>query len=94
MYGDPFIRRRLKKWHIHPHQLEYQECYSAASDAYLYSIHRCALCRYSHVEFYIRKMIAVAVIWALAISHPDKDLCQTNNLTQVRLDALERRDLW
>lgn len=93
-YAEPEIRRRLGSWGIKQHQLAYQECYSAASDAYLYSIHRCAFCGYAYVKLYIRKMIRIAVIWGLAIAYPDKHICKANQLREVRLETLERRDQW
>ena len=94
VYGEPFIRRRLWKMGIAQHRLEYQECYDAASDAYLYSIARCAFCGYGHVEFYIRKMIRIAVIWGLVLFNDGRNLCMENGLAQVELDGLERRDWW
>lgn len=94
IYGHPEIKRKLKQAGITDHQMEYQECYAAASDAYLYSIHRCALCGYSHVEFYIKKMIAIAIIWGIVIANENKYLCRFNNLKEINLNAYERSDRW
>lgn len=44
---------------IKENQIEYQECYDAAMEAYLYSIHRCAFCDYEYVVYYVKKMMLV-----------------------------------
>ena len=74
--------------------MENGDCTAQASDAYLYSIARCAFCGYGHVEFYIRKMIRIAVIWGLVLFNDGRNLCMENGLAQVELDGLERRDRW
>ncbi len=71
-YGEPFIQKRLRQEGICPDRQEYQDCYAAASDAYLYSIHRCALCGYTHVEPYIKKMISRAIVWRIVISREEQ----------------------
>lgn len=93
-YGDPFIRKHLHKCGIREHHLAYQECYDAAMEAYLYSIHRCALCDYEYVEYYICRLISLAVIWSLNICYEGRNICRENHLCQIELDSLERPDLW
>lgn len=93
-YGEPYIRKKLRWCGIRDTRLEYQECVDAALLAYLYSIHRCAYCGYEYVEYYIRKMISISIVWGMVLANEDKYLCQENQLRQVRLDALERKDRW
>jgi len=93
-YGDPEIIKRLRNRRIGVHKLEYLDCYSAASDAYMFSICQCAFCNYTHVEYYIKKMIGIAITCALNIAHVDENICKANNFKQVRLDSLERNDRW
>lgn len=62
IYGDPIIRNKLKYYRIKTYQLEYQECYSIAMETYIYSIHRCAFCNYLHFEYYVKKLIKLAIL--------------------------------
>jgi hypothetical protein len=94
VYAEPVIRKKLIYYGIRENQIEYQECYSAAMEAYMYSIHRCALKNYEHVEFYIRKMIALSIIWGIVISHENRIICKENGFRQVELDALGRYNRW
>lgn len=94
IYAEPLIKERLRRMGIYEHRLEYQECYDAAMEAYLFSIHRCALCSYEHVAGYIRKMVRVAIILGLNITHEGRNICKMNHLQQIQLDALERKDRW
>ncbi|MCI8852991.1 MAG: hypothetical protein HFI32_05735 [Lachnospiraceae bacterium] len=93
-YGDPLIRKCLCKWGIQEHHLAFQDCYDAAIETYLYSIHRCALCGYEYVEYYIKKMIPFAVIWGLNIHNEGRNICREHHFRQVELDGLEGTDLW
>lgn len=47
---DKQLRRALRRCRIYPGQGCYDDCYSAGMQAYLYSIHRCALARYVHFD--------------------------------------------
>lgn len=94
-YNSVFrIKRKLRLNGIRQNQLAYQGCYSIAMEAYLYGIHQCALCNYEHAEFYIKKMINLAIIWGLAITQENKIICRENGFKQVELDALDRPDKW
>ena len=94
IYGEPFIRRALCRLEVKCSSLAFQECYDAASDAYLYSIHRCALCGYDFVEFYIRKMIPITIRWALVICDEGKNICQANGLSRICLDDPDQNQKW
>lgn len=93
-YGDLPIKRRLRICKIKENQMEYQECYDAAMEAYLYSIHRCAFCDYEYVAYYIKKMISVAIICGINIAQESKHLCKVNGFKQVNLDSCDRNDRW
>lgn len=93
-YGDPEIIKKLRYRGVWEHKVEYLDCYSAASDAYMYSICQCAFRGYSHVEYYIKKMIGVGITCALNVARVDENICTENNLKQVRLDSLDKNDRW
>ena len=79
IYAEPVIKKRMHYWKIRENCLEYQECYSAAMQGYLYSIHRCALCNYTYAEFYIRKMINIAIICALVATSEEKKMIRLDD---------------
>lgn len=83
VYGEPVIKKELRKKGVRYSQLEYQECYDAASDAYLYSIHQCALRDYPYVEQYIRKMVSIAINWGLVLANERRNICRMNGLREV-----------
>ena len=89
IYGDPIIKKKMKYFGIKEHQLEYQECYSIAMETYIYSIHRCAFCEYSHFEYYNRKMIKLAILWGILLSRENIFICKENNLRLIELNAME-----
>lgn len=90
IYGDLVIRRWLRSFRIREHQIEYQECYDAAMQAYLYSIHRCALCGYEYVGAYIRKVIRIAIICGINIARQNRYFCKANGFLQIGLDDCNR----
>ncbi len=96
VYGEPIIQQKLKQAGIQQSHLAYQECYDAASEAYLYSIHRCAFCNYSHghVENYIKKMISISIVWGIVIANEDYYLCKAMDMKRVFLDADENDFRW
>lgn len=93
-YGEPVIKKILKYMGIRETKLEYQECFSAAGEAYTYSICQCALRGYTHTEYYIRKMIRISVLCTLVITNADRRMLQSYGFKEIRLDALERHDIW
>ena len=86
-YGEPYIIKQLNRYRITSCQAKYQDCYDAGMFAYLFSIHRCAYLGFEYVEAYIKKMIGIHVICALAIYDDAKNLCKLNGLKEVRMDA-------
>ena len=86
-YGEPFIKKRLSGYRVFSHQARYQDCYDAGMLAYLFSIHRCAFLHVENVTAYINKMIRIYVICALVLCDDAKNLCRTNGLKEVRIDA-------
>ncbi len=96
IFGETNILRVLRKNGIREYQAEYQECYSAAMYAYMYSIHRCAYCGYTdkHVINYIKSMIGKAIIWGIVITREAHYICKANNLRIVYLDSAEKNDRW
>lgn len=86
-YGHRFIRIVLCRFRISAHQMEYDDCYEAGMLAYLYSIHRCAALNCDYTVPYIRKMIRIYVLCALAIANDGRNLCRCNGLRQVCIDA-------
>ena len=85
--AEIFIRRALRRHGIYPSHGVYDDCYDAGMMAYLYSIHRCAAMKYTHTQAYIKKMIRVYIICAIVIYYEAKNLCRTNGLREIRLDA-------
>lgn len=84
--GEPYIRYLLTFFRIRASMAAYQDCYDAALDAYLFSIHRCALCGYTGVQGYIRKLVPIAVKCALVLSDEGKIICSENGFKRVFLD--------
>lgn len=85
-YADRRIRSQLWWWRIDPQHHLYDDCYDAGMLAYLYSIHRCAMMEYQHVNQYIAKMVRIFVICALNIGREAENLCRENNLRLCHLD--------
>lgn len=85
-YADRRIRSQLRWWRIHPQHHLYDDCYDAGMLAYLYSIHRCAMMEYQHVNRYIAKLVRVFVICALNTGRETENLCRKNDLRQCCLD--------
>ena len=90
-FGDPMIRHLLLRYRVFPHMAAYQDCYDAASDAYMFGIHRCAFCGYTGVGEYIRKLIPIAVKCALAVADEGRIICQENDLKRIYLDDPEKK---
>lgn len=86
-YAEQPIAKELSKKGIYPAQGRYADCYDAGMFAYLYSIHRCAYMRYSHVEAYIKKMIRIYIVCALVVYDETRNLCRENGLREIRLDS-------
>lgn len=85
-YADRRIKSQLWWWHIYPQHYLYDDCYDAGMLAYLYSIHRCAMMEYQHVDQYIAKMVRIFVICALNIGRDAENLCRENGLRPYHLD--------
>lgn len=90
-FGDPMIRHLLLRYRVFPHMAAYQDCYDAASDAYMFGIHRCAFCGYTGVGEYIRKLIPIAAKCALAVADEGRIICQENDLKRIYLDDPEKK---
>ena len=93
-YGEPVITKLSRYVGIREGRLEYQECMSAAGEAYTYSICQCALRGYTYTEYYIRKMIRISVLCILVITNADRRMLQSYGFKEIRLNALERHDIW
>lgn len=52
----------------------------------LYSIHRCAMMEYQHVNQYIAKMVRIFVICALNAGRETENLCRENDLRLCHMD--------
>lgn len=85
-YADRRIKRQLWWWRIYPQHHLYDDCYDAGMLAYLYSIHRCAMMEYQHVEQYIAKMVRIFVICALNAGREAENLCRENDLRLCHMD--------
>ena len=85
------FRHLLLRYRVFPHMAAYQDCYDAASDAYMFGIHRCAFCGYTGVGEYIRKLIPIAVKCALAVADEGRIICQENDLKRIYLDDPEKK---
>lgn len=79
-FADRRIKGQLRWWNIKPQHRLYDDCYDAGMLAYLYSIHRCALMGYQHVEQYTAKMIKIMVICALHVGRGPGEQCSMENL--------------
>jgi len=86
-YADRYIKKQLFICKVYKAHSHYDDCYDAGMMAYLYSIHRCAEMTYSHVEPYIKKLIRIYIICAIVIHNDSKNLCKSNNFSEVRLDS-------
>lgn len=85
-YADRRIKSQLWWWRIYPQHHLYDDCYDAGMLAYLYSIHRCAMMEYQHVNQYIAKMVRIFVVCALNIGRDTENLCRENDLRLCHLD--------
>ena len=81
--GDWTLFRR-----IYPGQGCYDDCYSAGMQAYLYSIHRCALMGYTNVIGYIAKMQRIYLICAIVVYRDTAYLCKEHGLRETRLEQV------
>lgn len=86
-YCEPLIRKQIRRFGIKAHQIEYQECYSAAMESYMYSIAQCALHNYNYVENYIKKMIKVTIICVLVIVNENCIICREHGFKQIELNS-------
>ena len=80
---DAYADRRIKS---HPQHHLYDDCYDAGMLAYLYSIHRCAMMEYQHVNQYIAKMVRIFVICALNAGRETENLCRESDLRLCHMD--------
>lgn len=85
-YADGRIKRQLWWWRIYPQHHLYDDCYDAGMLAYLYSIHRCAMMEYQHVDQYIAKMVRIFVICALNAGRETENLCRENDFRLCHMD--------
>lgn len=85
-YADRRIKSQLRWWRIYPQHRLYDDCYDAGMMAYLYSIHRCAVMEYQHVEQYIAKMVRIFVICALNVGREAENICRKNGLRLCYMD--------
>ena len=78
----------LKSKEIFEDKPYYADCQSAASLAYMYSIHRCAYMEYinEHVINYIRKMVRIYIDCALVVYYEFRNICNQNNLKEIYID--------
>lgn len=81
-------RRALRRCRIYPGQGCYDDCYSAGMQAYLYSIHRCALMGYTNVIGYIAKMQRIYLICAIVVYRDTAYLCKEHGLRETRLEQV------
>lgn len=85
---DKQLRRALRRCRIYPGQGCYDDCYSAGMQAYLYSIHRCALMGYTNVIGYIAKMQRIYLICAIVVYRDTAYLCKEPGLRETRLEQV------
>lgn len=86
-YGHDFICNVLYRFRIYRDRAEYDDCYEAGMVAYLYSVHRCAALNCDYTIPYIRKMIRIYVLCALVIADDGRNICRSNSLRQIHIDA-------
>lgn len=86
-YAEGYIKKRLAIHKVFSSHSHHHDCYDAGVMAYLYSVHRCAEMSYDHVEPYIKKLIRIYIICALAIHNDTRNLCHANDFREIRLDA-------
>ncbi len=85
-YAAKRIKSQLWRWRIYPQHRLYDDCYDAGMLAYLYSIYRCAMMEYQHVNQYIAKMVGIFIICALNAGRETENLCRENNLRLCHMD--------
>lgn len=86
IYGDPYLKWKLKKLGVTTNKIAYDECYEIAMIGYLYSIHRCAYKNYIHTENYIKFMIKRCINIGLILSNKDVYGLRSENYKVVYLD--------
>ena len=85
---DKHLWQALRRCRIYPGQGCYDDCYSAGIQAYLYSIHRCALVGYTNVIGYIAKMQRIYLICAIVVYRNAAYLCKEHGLRETRLEQM------
>lgn len=92
VYGDPYLRWKLKNCGVTLNKIAYDECYEIAMIGYLYSIHRCAYKNYLHTENYIKFMIKRCINIGLVLSNKDLYDFRNENCGVVYLDDEKNRN--
>lgn len=86
VYGDPYLKAKLKDYGIRKSDLAFDECYDAAMIGYIYSIHRCAYMKYAHIENYIKFMIRCCIKIGVVLAYKERYAMSNNNFKIVYLD--------
>lgn len=89
MIAHKKILWQLQRSGIYPGNRLYDDCYDAGMLAYLYTIHRCALMDYQHVEAYLWKLIRIFINCAIVVgkrnyptSYNDQWICTSSGEEQ------------
>ena len=87
-YAESCFKRIIKKYHIRKNSYLYDECYSASSQAYMYTV---SLLSYQEptqemVMRYLYKMTRIYIICILNTSNEVKEICKHNHLKVINVN--------
>lgn len=90
--GEKLIKNIIYQYNIRNYSYEYDECFDAGMQAYLYSIHRCAAIKCFYVESYIKKVMRIYIKCAIVICNESRNICKENGFKNVELDQIENNN--
>lgn len=92
-YFEKNFKRVCYHFQIRKNSYQYQECYDACITAYLYSLYHCAIstkrCEEGYIIAYVRKVMRIYAIAAIAICDDANNLCKINGFQRVDADSYQ-----
>lgn len=84
-YVDICFKRTIRKFRIYRNSYLYDECYSASSQAYMYTMSLLSYQTHTEesVRRYLYKMIRIYIICVLNTCNEVKEICKRNNLKAI-----------
>lgn len=90
--AQPYLLKQLKKYGIQKNRIAFDECFDVTMIGYIYSIHRCAYMKYSHVENYIKHMVKCCVTIGLVLANKEIYSMNRENIRTVCLDEEKNKN--